>query len=67
MNLAKNIKTYLENNYISKKLIADKTGMTQNAVSLSLNGKRKLTADEYVSICKALNVPLDTFLTAKSA
>lgn len=67
MNLAENINSYLEENYISQKLIVDKTGMTQNAVSLALSGKRKITADEYISICRALNVPLETFLTNKSA
>lgn len=66
MNLAENIKSYLDDNYISQKLIVAETGMTQNAVSLSLSGKRKLTADEYISICQALNVPLETFLTAKT-
>ena len=64
MSLSENINRYLENNGIMKNFLAEKTGMTQNAVSLSLNGKRKLSADEYISICQALNVPLETFLTA---
>lgn len=64
MSLSENINRYLENNGIMKNFLAEKTGMTQNAVSLSLNGKRKLSADEYISICQALNVPFETFLTA---
>jgi transcriptional regulator with XRE-family HTH domain len=44
--------------------VAEKTGMSENALNLSLNGKRRLLADEYVKICIALNVPFDHFIMA---
>lgn len=65
MSLSENINRYLEDNGIMKNFVAEKAGMTQNAMSLSLNGKRKLTADEYINICQALDVPFETFLTTK--
>lgn len=67
MSLSENIDRYLECNGIMKKFVAEKTGMTQSAVTQSLSGKRKLTADEYISICRALDVPLETFLTENTA
>ena len=61
MNLAKNIKDYLENNGIKQNVLAKKANISENALNLSLNQKRKLLADEYVNICTALGLPLDYF------
>ncbi|HCA28868.1 MAG TPA: hypothetical protein DEP23_04510 [Ruminococcaceae bacterium] len=33
------------------KIIAQKTGLSQNALYNSMSGKRKLRADEYLAIC----------------
>lgn len=63
MSLAMNINHYLLENGIRRKFIVDKTGMTQNAVCLTLNGQRKLAADEYIKICDALGVPYDFFVS----
>lgn len=62
MDIAKTIKTYLDDQGIKQSHIAKKTGIKINAINLSLNGKRKLLADEYVSICNSLEVPLDFFI-----
>ena len=43
------------------------TGITTNALNLSLKGKRKLMADEYIKICNALKLPYDFFVNNKSA
>lgn len=67
MNLAKNIKDYLENNGIKQNVLAKKANISENALNLSLNQKRKLLADEYVNICTALGLPLDYFVRYHAA
>lgn len=62
MNLAKNIKDYLENNGVKQNVLAKRANMSENALNLALNQKRKLLADEYVNICAALGLPLDYFV-----
>lgn len=62
MNLYLAIGSYLENNGITQTYLSERSGMTTNALNLSLKGKRKLTADEYIKICDALKVPYDLFL-----
>lgn len=62
MNLYLAIGSYLENNGITQTYLSERSGMTTNALNLSLKGKRKLTADEYIKICDALKVPYDLFV-----
>ena len=61
MELGKKINEYVVKNQIPQKLLAIKSNMTENQLSLSLNSKRKLLADEYIRICDALCVPYDKF------
>lgn len=56
------IKKYLEENGITQVFIARKTGIDPSKLSLSLNGDRKLTFDEYSLICGVLGVNTDKFL-----
>jgi transcriptional regulator with XRE-family HTH domain len=58
------IYTYLKENGIRQSHLASKSGIHQPKLSQSLNGKRKLSPEEYFSICRALNVPLDKFAPA---
>lgn len=62
MNLQSNINAYLKRKGITQSFLAEHTGMTTNALNLSLNGNRKLVADEYIKICNALEVPYDFFI-----
>ena len=50
--------------YVTIKLnyIADQAGMTTDQVSKALAKKRKLDADEFIRICKVLNIPLKYFM-----
>lgn len=61
MFLHERIAEYIKENNISQRKLADRTGMTENALSLALNGKRKLLADEYIEICDAMCVPYERF------
>lgn len=59
---------YLEKNGIMQKFLAEKTGMSTQAICKFLKGERKLDIDEYVKICNALNVPYSFFIeTRKTA
>lgn len=59
------IKSYLEERGISQAFLSAKSNIPPAKLSLALNGKRKLTFDEYESICWALGVGVDTFLEPK--
>ena len=48
------IAKFVEENGIKQSALAEKTGITKQALSESLRGLRKITAEEYVAICRAL-------------
>lgn len=60
----RNIKNYLDRHGIRQKFISEKTGISENTLSAMLNGNRRIEVNEYISICKALDVPLNTFAGA---
>jgi len=53
---------YLEEQGIKQSWLAQKTGLTDNMISGILNGKRKMTADEFVRICKAIGKNPNDFM-----
>lgn len=53
---------YIKAMGIKQSMIAKKTGLTDNMVSDILNGKRKMSADEFVRICKALEKNPNDFM-----
>ena len=55
------IKEYLDEKGIKYSYLSKKSGIPMNLLSLTLNGKRKMSVEEYFVICKALRVPADTF------
>lgn len=61
MVVAENIRSYLKEKGIMFAAVADKAGMRKDSFTNCMNGKRKITVDEYIRICNALEVPLDTF------
>lgn len=56
------IKQYLEDNGIKQKYIAEKTGIQENKLSLTLNGQRIMTADELIKIIYVLNLDANKFV-----
>lgn len=60
--LRENIAAYIAKNGIKQSYLAKKTGITPMAVSSIVNLKRDISAEEYVSVCNALDVTLDFFL-----
>lgn len=59
--VGKAIKEYLEAKGIRQTFVAKKAGLTDGQMSDICNGKVKLDVCVYYRICKALEVPLDTF------
>lgn len=55
------IKKYLDEKGIKYSYVADKIGMPMNIFSPLLSGKRKMTAEEYLLICKAIGVDANYF------
>lgn len=65
--IEENIARYIKENDISQKELCRKADITENALSLVANGKRRLTAGEYVSICNALCLPYSRFVNSKDS
>jgi len=63
MRVYEKIKKYMEDNGIKQNYVSEKSGIPENTLSMILNGKRNLSADESVLIFKALGVtPNDIIL-----
>lgn len=60
--VGKRIKEYLESNGIKQTFVAEKAGIGASQMSEILNKGRTIDCMTYYRICKALNVPLKTFL-----
>lgn len=61
MTISNAIANYIDEKGIKQKFLAEKTGLSCEAMSNMLNGKRKLEVDEYAKICETLNVSFDFF------
>ena len=53
------LKEYFKQHKISQYEIAKEIGLSQEKISLSFNSKRKLTADELISIAIKFNINLE--------
>lgn len=57
------IKNYLLEKGIKQSFLVEKTGLTASIISDIVNSNRvKIDAVEYYKICRALEVPFETFL-----
>lgn len=61
------IKAYLQSKGIKQIWLTEKTGLTKDAVSDIVNNDRRIEVTEYVRICMALGVPLETFVKEEMA
>lgn len=57
------IKQYLSEKGIKHSVVAAKAVIPANTFSAMLNENRRITAEEYFAICRAIDVPLETFAT----
>lgn len=65
MCVGSKIKDFLDESGITQKYVSEKAKIELPKLNLALNGKRRLTFEEYENICWALNVGVDRFLTPK--
>ena len=56
------IKNYLTDNGIKQAFVAERVGITRVRMSEICNKDKKIDCELYYKICKALNVPLETFV-----
>lgn len=62
MDVQKRIASYIADNGIKQSFIADKTGIDKAVISAIMTNKRKMSADEYELIVKALNKTPNDFM-----
>ena len=62
MNVQGRVSDYVLNNGIKQSFIVEKTGLSKDIISAILNKRRKMTADEFEVICKALNKTPNDFM-----
>lgn len=61
--LGTKIKEYITESGLKFSAVAEKSGISANTFSAIVNEKRKITAEEYFSVCQTLGVPLEQFYT----
>lgn len=59
--IAKNIGEYLKENGIKQIWLADRLGIPATTLNGILNGRAEMKADMFISICRILNIPPETF------
>lgn len=64
--IRKLISDYLKEMGIKQIWLSEKTGMTPQALSTTLNGERNLDIEEYTKICDALGVRYDYFFNKRA-
>lgn len=60
--VGRRIKEYLKANGIKQTFLAEKVGIDKSRLSDICNNGRIIDCELYYKICKALNVPLETFV-----
>jgi predicted XRE-type DNA-binding protein len=56
------MRDYVVQNDLNQRVIAANMGLSESQVSLLLNGKRRLTVEDYLSFCWAISVSPTKFL-----
>ncbi len=65
--LRDNIVKYIKDHGIKQDYVANGINISANAMSSIMNGKRDISAEEYVAICTLFNVSCDYFVDVQSA
>lgn len=66
MKVYQKIKQYMDEKGIKQNYVSEKSEIPENTLSMILNGKRKLDADEFIRIVLALDVSPDLFISSKN-
>ena len=60
------LKEYFKKNKVTQNEIVERTGISQSKISLVMNNKRKLTAEELVKIATTFDLDLNKLKDIKS-
>lgn len=55
------IRAHIEKKGMKQNFVAEKIGMKPDLLNKSLDGKRKLQADEFIKICNVLSLDIKDF------
>lgn len=66
MEVGTKIKEYLESNGISQSHVSKKTNIPAPKLNMTLNGKRRMTFEEYSEVCYVLGVDTNFFLKPRN-
>lgn len=61
MVINQRLNDYMVQHGLKQVFVAEKAGMKSQRLSAILNGKQKLTASEFLTICEVLNIDPKTF------
>lgn len=61
MNVCESLKAIIKGRGITYTHLSRETGIPIDAISSSLNGKRNLKADEFIAICSAAGINMQSF------
>jgi len=67
MNINEKLNDYLKKRGMKQAYIVQKTGINADTISKILNGKRRIQADEFLSICFALDIDPNIFRESRIA
>ena len=67
MQVYEKVRSYIDDNGYKQVTIAEKAGIPKGTFNAILNGKRTLYADDLKSICIALNVSPEVFISINQA
>ena len=62
ITIRERVREYIVEKDLSQKIIAENMNTSEARLSLMLTGKRRMTVDDYIAICKAISVPPTRFL-----
>lgn len=61
------VRAYIDEHGLCRKYIAANMGISDSKLSQLLNGKRRMTVDDYMTLCQAIAVDPRTFFVPTSA
>lgn len=65
MNANEVIRDYIEDHGMKQNFVAERAGIPPELFRRSLNGERKIPADEFVAICSVLSLDIGDFKSSK--
>lgn len=67
MNANEVIKNHIANHGMKQNFVAERAGIPPELFRRSLNGERKIPADEFIAICSVLSLDIHDFEEYKQA